>query len=511
MFGQTLIYGHVVALRPSIRWLGLLFLALSVAVIGGASARGGSISASPDLTGTWKVVNTSGPGASGTLVITNGKGGAFNGTGFGSYVIKGSVNGSSLHFTISDSKYISTVIGTVDSSGTRITYSWSDTSKPPQKGTAYLLRQGSPPPATTPVTTTGSTTTTATTTTPLPPNPQVCVSIWTSNCAGVLPPPPPVQTCVSLWQDCSGFGGTNPASPPTLNLSTDPSTISTPVGCQESSANPYTSQTAVPPVGGGAAGSGAGCSLAATVDASGTAALDNTPEQVKWDANWTVFDSEVHEAVVSFLEGSLVCYHGVASFCQSVTDQQLTDLNSGLRRGIYGEATPWLTKGQPIDLEVLAQGTLEGYCLGLPGALPIVANSPGFLCRALTRSLQENVTTRAEWLAGEKHRLGVDTPRPTSDTTVNGPRDSCCRSTASLRRTPVGRRIHTVALLSGVVKLRQGHRGTLRLLTTKAGRTLIRDLKKAGVTRLSAVATVTATTIPGVQSIRNVHVVLRLR
>jgi hypothetical protein len=105
------------------------------------------------------VVNTSGPGAPGTVVITDGKGGAFDGTAFGSFVVKGSVSGSSVDFTISDSSYISTVIGTVDSSGTRITYSWSD--KNGQKGTAYLAREGSSPPSTT-------TSSTATTTSPAP-------------------------------------------------------------------------------------------------------------------------------------------------------------------------------------------------------------------------------------------------------------------------------------------------------------------------------------------------------
>jgi hypothetical protein len=52
----------------------------------------------------------------------------------------GSVSGNHVHYTVSDSSYTSTVDGTINSSGTRITYSWSDTNK--ASGTAYLERAG---------------------------------------------------------------------------------------------------------------------------------------------------------------------------------------------------------------------------------------------------------------------------------------------------------------------------------------------------------------------------------
>lgn len=92
-----------------------------------------------DLTGAWKVVNTSGPGASGTLDITDGKGGVFDGTGYGgAYAVKGSVSGSSVHYTVSAAGYTATVDGTLNSADTRITYTWRDTSG--TSGTGYLTR-----------------------------------------------------------------------------------------------------------------------------------------------------------------------------------------------------------------------------------------------------------------------------------------------------------------------------------------------------------------------------------
>ena len=117
---------------------------LSVLAAGGLVTGAQAVSASTagfDLTGVWTVVNTSGPGASGTLDITNGKGGAFDGTGYGgSWVVKGSVSGNHVHYTVSDSSYTSTVDGTINSTGTRITYSWTDTNK--ASGTAYLVKAG---------------------------------------------------------------------------------------------------------------------------------------------------------------------------------------------------------------------------------------------------------------------------------------------------------------------------------------------------------------------------------
>lgn len=112
-----------------------------------ASSHGASSAAGPDLTGTWTVVNTSGPGAPGTLVITNGRNGAFDGTGYGSYVVKGSVSGSHVHYTVSSATYTSTVDGTLNAGATRITYSWKDQNG--AKGTAYLERNGAPPTTTT--------------------------------------------------------------------------------------------------------------------------------------------------------------------------------------------------------------------------------------------------------------------------------------------------------------------------------------------------------------------------
>jgi len=111
----------------------------------------------------------------------------------------------------------------------------------------------------------------------------------------------------------------------------------------------------------------------------------------------------------------------------------------------------------------------------------------------------------AEQLAAAKHSLGVDEPRPTSATTEDGP-----RLTTTSISTLAHNRIRAVALLAGTVKLRQGHQGKLRLATSKAGRALISDLKKAGVTHLTAIATVIATIVPGVQSIKRFKVVLKL-
>jgi len=77
--------------------LGLLVLLASAAIAGGASAQQASTGGAPDLTGTWTVVNTSGPGVPGTLVITNGRGGAFDGTGYGGgWIVKGTVSGNSV-------------------------------------------------------------------------------------------------------------------------------------------------------------------------------------------------------------------------------------------------------------------------------------------------------------------------------------------------------------------------------------------------------------------------------
>jgi hypothetical protein len=109
-----------------------MFCGMGVGAYAASSASG-----SPDLTGTWKVVNTSGPGAGGTLVITNGKGGAFDGTGYGGgYVVRGTVSGSSVHYTVSDSSYSATFVGTLSDDDTRITYSWTDSNG--QQGTAYI-------------------------------------------------------------------------------------------------------------------------------------------------------------------------------------------------------------------------------------------------------------------------------------------------------------------------------------------------------------------------------------
>ena len=121
--------------------LGLLVLLASAAIAGGASAQQASTGGAPDLTGTWTVVNTSGPGVPGTLVITNGRGGAFDGTGYGGgWIVKGTVSGNSVHYTVSgQGSYVSTVVGTLNSDHTRITYSWTDTNG--ASGTAYLERQ----------------------------------------------------------------------------------------------------------------------------------------------------------------------------------------------------------------------------------------------------------------------------------------------------------------------------------------------------------------------------------
>jgi hypothetical protein len=120
------------------RWLlSLLVAAGVVSAVQTASASAAVL----DLTGIWTVVNTSGPGAPGTLDITNGRGGAFDGTGYGGgFVVRGTVSGSHVHYTVSDSSYTSTVEGTLNGSGTRITYTWSDTNK--ASGTAYLERTG---------------------------------------------------------------------------------------------------------------------------------------------------------------------------------------------------------------------------------------------------------------------------------------------------------------------------------------------------------------------------------
>jgi hypothetical protein len=118
---------------------------VSVVVLGGLLAPASALATSAggrDLSGVWTVNNTSGPGVPGTLDITNGKGGAFDGTGYGGgWIVRGSVSGNSVHYTVSgQGSYISTVHGTLNSDGTRITYSWTDTNG--ASGTAYLEKKG---------------------------------------------------------------------------------------------------------------------------------------------------------------------------------------------------------------------------------------------------------------------------------------------------------------------------------------------------------------------------------
>ena len=129
---------------PALR-LRLLVGSVAVLGLGGLFAlplAASQFSGGPDLSGVWTVNNTSGPGAGGTLDITDGKGGAFNGTGYGGvWIVRGSVSGDSVHYTVSgQGSYVSTVIGTLSSDGSRITYSWKDTNG--AHGEAYLLRGG---------------------------------------------------------------------------------------------------------------------------------------------------------------------------------------------------------------------------------------------------------------------------------------------------------------------------------------------------------------------------------
>jgi len=113
-----------------------------VSVVAITGARGASASPTSDLSGVWTIHNTTGPGAGGTLDITDGVGGAFNGTGYGGgWVVHGSVSGNSVRYTVSgQGSYESTVVGTLSSDGARIVYSWNDTNG--ASGTAYLERAG---------------------------------------------------------------------------------------------------------------------------------------------------------------------------------------------------------------------------------------------------------------------------------------------------------------------------------------------------------------------------------
>ncbi len=98
--------------------------------------------------------------------------------------------------------------------------------------------------------------------------------------------------------------------------------------------------------------------------------------------------------------------------------------------------------------------------------------------------------------------LGVDVPRPTD----SGATSSAARATAARAG-----RTRVLRLLAGMVVIRRGHRGVLRLNISTVGRKVIRQLQHAGIKQLRAVAIVTGTITPGRPSVHKVNVMLRLQ
>lgn len=338
-----------------------------------------------------------------------------------------------------------------------------------------------------------------------PPNPPlVCVGLWTSTCAG-FPRPDPVQTCVSLWQDCTGFGGSRPAAPGTIDLSGFPSSLTTRAGCDEhAGGNPFTSRRAttaqwVPadPTNGAAQRDPASCIFQVNLEGRDPNGDDDAARATLLQQ----FRAEVDQMKAAHLQGISVACSLVnlgpattprtrsAKAAQWVTmDPVCPRAPSALQRFLSAvvqqafDAAKALDR--PVQIVTFDMSRAQASCSGDAQAA----------CMALSRNLAASLEQHLRRLRTRKAELGLDRPRTRPRTA-----DADAATAARTRRL-------RVVLGSGRASLRQGRPGRVKVTFGRQARKILRTAKRRGRRSLTLTAVTRAMIVPGVTSTKRVKV-----
>jgi hypothetical protein len=320
----------------------------------------------------------------------------------------------------------------------------------------------------------------------------VCDAFYIGDCVGKLPVPDPLQVCVSAWERCSGFGGSKPAAPGTVDMSGFPARIETPVKCVQSSNSPFAGASQAHAVGGGSPGATKAPPITNNPELDckmNTYFNQTTPTktgldaEVQYEINYEQYLADIQQEQGA-IAGSLLAYCTDPSLpapdpvsCRSrnsfvlVLNNYITRLFS--LRSIVQKGVPL----QAVAPDELLQLSLCDQFVGAP-------TDPGLLtCQAIINGANEALLVALDRLRTRKHELGIDVPfvapkAQKSSTTI----------VAAARRPGFHPQVRALAL--GSLSLRQGHRGTLVVRFSRQARAALRRSRRAGIKRVRVTAVV---------------------
>jgi hypothetical protein len=283
----------------------------------------------------------------------------------------------------------------------------------------------------------------------------VCVSLWVGDCTGFLPAPDPLRVCVSAWEDCTGFGGSKPAKPGTIDMSGFPAKLDTPVTCTGRTRKLADN-----------APSGSGtCSIEEYL--SNTASTrTQADDKAQYVQNQRLFASEADSSAAQIKSGiTSACLNVQADVnaageapCRVIIAYNIV-LTDGIDQ-LFREAK---APGEPVT-HIVDVGKVDG-------CLTIVADEARRFCIDLVTSTNDVVTRALEQLKALKHKLGVDAPFAKA-------RKSDLRAHAA--RAPKHRVRGLRVLGFGHTRVRVGKTGHLRIKLPAWVRTDLRRARRAG-------------------------------
>jgi hypothetical protein len=309
-----------------------------------------------------------------------------------------------------------------------------------------------------------------------------CYGIFTPQCAALIGPPQPVQTCVSAWENCSGFGGSKPTKGK-IDLSGFPATVKKPVGCQESSGNPFAARPAPRETADGVLErAGLKCVLTTYLETTDPKAKADATKKVRFELNLRLYRSELEQRHAVVAQGILE-YLKPREDDDTATAEWKNSLS--------------LTLNAAVDelYEKMKNAKLKpGFEVGAQQACALVVGEQRDGCVDFIERLNSLVDRDIEELGARADELGLT------------------KGSSGGHRVLARRAKRSAALYlgGGRVEVAQGAKGTLKLQFSKQARGVLKKLRKRGVKKLKARAVTIAGIVPGVESTGTKRVTINL-
>ncbi|MGB9185538.1 MAG: Ig-like domain-containing protein, partial [Solirubrobacteraceae bacterium] len=338
----------------------------------------------------------------------------------------------------------------------------------------------------------------------------VCDAFYIGDCVGKLPAPDPLQICVSAWEHCSGFGGSKPAKPGTIDMSGFPAQVKTPVKCVQAPTNPLVAHTRQPHAVGGGTPTKSITDNPQLDCKMNTYFNDTTPAKTKLDAeveyelNYELYTAQVQREEAT-IGGDLL------ASCTDPRNPTPDPVSCRSQNSFILIIKHYLTrlfalrsvveKGVPVQDVAPDQFVQLSMCDQFVGA----PTDPGLqVCQDTVQGVNSALISAFDFLRRFKHVLGVDVP-------FVAPKAKSFRMDAGIAAASRPRFHPSVRVLaSGSLSLRQGRRGTLVIRFSRQARSALRRARRAGVKQVRVTAVINVEIQAGRHTVHRIPLTLLL-